>query len=101
MLLQSHDGEIHLLPALPEAWQEGRVSGLRARGAFEIEITWQAGRLVAAMIHANRDQTCRVRTNTPMTIVGAEDLNVEGNVVTFQAKQGEAYEVKGLNEYLN
>lgn len=95
MLMQSHDGEIHLLPALPKAWSTGSISGLRARGGFEVAISWQEGKLVEAKLQANHDQTCRIRTNTPITVLGAEDLKVEGDVVTFQAKKGNTYIVKG------
>lgn len=60
MLLQSHGGEIHLLPALPKAWPTGSVKGLCARGNFEVDIEWKDGQLVQATIHANRDGTFRI-----------------------------------------
>ena len=61
MLLQSHAGEIELLPALPGAWPTGSVTGLRARGAFEVDIHWSEGRLTRSTIKSTGGQTCRVR----------------------------------------
>ena len=61
MLLQSHAGEIHLLPALPAAWADGNYRGLCARGGFVVDVEWQSGKLVKAEMESRIGGELRVR----------------------------------------
>ena len=60
MLVQSQEGVIHLLPALPAAWKAGKVTGLCARGDFEVGLTWNDGHLISATIRSNAGNPCTV-----------------------------------------
>ena len=60
-LLQSHDGEINILPALPVSWKSGSVSGLKARGDYEVSITWEDGKMTSCEIKSNLGKPFTVR----------------------------------------
>ncbi|WP_319501891.1 glycoside hydrolase N-terminal domain-containing protein [uncultured Draconibacterium sp.] len=94
MLLQSHDGAIHLIPALPDVWKSGSVTGLRARGGFELEsMEWKDGELVKAVIKSNLGGNCRIRSYSELTL---ED----GEVITEASANNENpfYQVPEIKE---
>ena len=75
MLLQSHAGGIELLPALPDAWPEGKVRGLRARGGFEVDIELKDGKVTNYRIASSKPQPVQVRVNGEVKSVNSEVLN--------------------------
>ena len=80
MLMQSHMGFIHLLPALPDAWQKGSIKGLRAKGNFTVDIYWDNGRLTKAVILSGSGEPCQVRYGD--------------KVKKMKTQKGKTYEVK-------
>ena len=74
MLLQSHAGEIELLPALPKAWPAGSVNGLRARGNITVAMTWKDGKLASYRLTSPEPRPVKVRTNGEVAMVTPEKL---------------------------
>lgn len=101
MLLQSTDGELHLLPALPAAWPDGQVIALRARGGFTVDITWRRGRLTGAVIHAGLDRRCVIRHGAGQFVVlddlgEAVPLRETRGHLSFRARMGHSYRLRPL-----
>jgi alpha-L-fucosidase 2 len=94
MLLQSHEGEINLLPALPGKWPDGWAKGLRARGGYEVDINWAGGKVTAAVVRADKAGTCRVRSSVPLTPSARKKVipfrRVEPGVLEFEVRPGSA-----------
>ena len=95
MLLQSYDGFIYLLPALPSAWKDGSIKGLIARGGFTIDMDWKDGQLTKAVVRSSRGGTCLLRSNTPLKGKGLKKTK-EANLYTLSTKAGVAYTIQGL-----
>jgi len=100
MLLQSQNKELHLLPALPTEWKNGTIKGLRARGGFDVDITWKGNRIVEGTILARDGGECVIRTNTPIRIQGVHNVssNERGGyfITTFMSEKNKKYTFVGI-----
>jgi len=96
MLLQSQNNELHLLPAIPQVWKNGSVTGLRGRGGFEVSIHWNNNVLTNAKITSLLGNTCVVRTNQPVMLKGTiirSEKSGNAFVISFKTDKGKIYEL--------
>ena len=97
MILQSHEDEIFLLPALPKFWKNGEVRGLCARGGFEVDIKWEKTRLISALILSRKGYKCRLRTSQAVDVFSnGEKIKVkryEKSLIEFDTKKDEIYKI--------
>jgi alpha-L-fucosidase 2 len=99
MLLQSHLGEIHLLPALPATWKDGEVKGLKARGNYTVSVNWKNHRLTTALITSVSGGACKIRTAERVIV---KELNIQskkdrdGYVISFNSQKGKTYHFSSL-----
>ena len=87
MLLQSHDGSVFVLPALPQAWPEGEVKGLVARGGFIVDMKWQKSQITYLKIHSRLGGTLRIRSYSPLpktSDVSQKEASGENNNPLYQ-----------------
>jgi alpha-L-fucosidase 2 len=95
MLLQSHEDELNLLPALPESWNNGEVKGLCARGGFEVGMRWKDGRLNEALVLSRLGNACRVRSGVSLQVTSkGKPVTVsrpEKDIVEFKTTLGATY----------
>jgi alpha-L-fucosidase 2 len=97
MLIQSHEGVIDLLPALPKEWPTGRFKGVCARGAFELDLQWSKAKLTSVEVLSKEGQPCRIKAGAKVTVKAAGESitprQLPDGSVEFPTRKGVRYQV--------
>jgi alpha-L-fucosidase 2 len=97
MLVQSHTGDVHLLPALPSAWDTGRVKGIKARKGFVLDLAWEDAKLKKGILQSELGGPCRLRTQQPVTVScqgkAVKTKEISDRVLEFKTSKGNTYEI--------
>lgn len=90
MLLQSHQDFLHILPALPDSWENGCIKGLKARGGYEVDIYWENGKLKEFTITFSQNEKCRIRSNEKLILKHENQrllTNIEDNIYILDGEK--------------
>ena len=107
-ILQSHEGCLHALPALPEKWRNGSVKGILARGNYEVDLSWRNHSLTEMTVHARENGVCKVLypTVTEDTVKVKDELGNKvdfekllDGMIAFNAEKGKSYTISGMPEF--
>ena len=97
MLVQSHEGVIDLLPALPEEWSEGRFNGVCARGAFELDMSWSGGKLDSVKVLSKEGRPCRIKSAKDLSVRSADEIITPNRLpdgsIEFPTTKGARYQL--------
>ena len=93
--MQSHEGYINFLPALPSEWKNGSIKGLKARGGFEVDMEWRNGKLTYAKLKSSIDGTCKVKYSKDiegkMELSNIKIKNIDKRIMEFYVDKGDEY----------
>ncbi len=98
MLMQSHEGVIDILPALPSSWENGKFDGVCARGAFELDMEWNDGMISRIDLLSKKGQTCRINPGTKVKVTSdgkrVRTKTLDDGTIVFDTKSGASYTLK-------
>ena len=97
MLVQSHEGFIRMLPALPDEWKNGTLRGVCVRGGFELDMKWAEGKITGLTVLSKAGERCRIRVGRPVKVVwldtAVDTKDLGDGVIEFSTAAGRTYDI--------